>query len=509
MQKHLSTLLPALALGCAYEAPVYTDATPSNVVSGTLLFLGDEPPSHAIVFVFDATNPPPPAGTGRPLTFATVPQDAWTSPDVNGLVSAPFAVPYLPDTTPENGLANGILLTVVVDQDDNFVPLSTVSGLAGSTYGDWVGTYVRDLVTFESTPLFVRGGQLLDEITLLVGQRQPIQRPAFTTVGDVQIDLAKGPLAISPAQVQTYRLRSSAIHTTYGQEVALDLFGTCPLDPTIPECVGSVGVCRCDPTATDPSEAAFWIWFVDQVCEYADLDGDGAVDDPLPEPEPCPGGDGRVDPYPAEIQAANGLKDVWPRIFIEYMGEPVDTADGPFYPPNPLGTFAFEGPDGVNTVPERWVGENFPLAYELNFQSPAALAPAGATFAPFPAQEMNVLWSPVLRHYHAGGQFAVDPANGPYDLLDLRCVRDQNGDFPQPGPGLVVPTYCEATGEVTPDQIPAGAWRVTVITHTGQTWILPNEIGLPAHAAAANFPPLTSSSATFDVSSQGRSLTFR
>lgn len=488
-------LVAALQAGCDYEAPLNThyDNPPPNTISGTLVYAGNEAPSHVIVMLFDATNPPPPAGTGRPVTFATVPAEAFTDDGATGLLSAPFAVPNVRATTPENGLGNGYLITAVMDQDHNFVPLPSVAALGGSTYGDWLGTYVTDLITLDTAPLFVKGGQHLDNVTVLIGARQSTQRPAFSTVGDVTLSLARGTESIDPAKVQTYRLQATGIHTSYGPELPLDLHGPCPL-PAGATCDASKPACHCDPAGTLPSETAFWVWFVDEQCELTDGDGN------VVGYEYCPGGDGKHDPYPAELQAANGIKDTWPRVYIEYMGQPTQTKQGVVFESD-LGTFTFEGEDGTNEAPERWVGENFPLALELNFQGAAGLAPPGATFQPFPVQEMSVTWSPVLRHYHADGTFGFDPANGPYDLYDLRCRKDGNGEFPASIP------YCAQTGEVLPEHVAAGAWRITVVTHTGQTWILPNEIGLPAAAAAAGLDKLRSTSNTFDVTTQGRWLT--
>lgn len=477
----LSPLLP-LAGGCAYEAPL-ADQAALNVISGTLVFAGDETPKTALVLVFDAANPPPPAGTGRPLTFSTVSADAWTGDGAAGVKSAPFSVPYLRDTTATQGLADGYLLTAIVDQDENFHPL--IQSLGGSTWGDWLGSHVASLAAPVPVPIFVQGGEHLQEVTVLVGSRVSVQRPVFTITGDATISRETGAASLDPTKVQTFRLQSSSAHATYADGLTLSLDGPCPLEPSA-TCDASLAACRCDRDEAAPWETGFPVWFVDRMCEV--LDGEQIVGH-----EPCDGGDGKHDPYPAPLQAANGLKDTWPRVYLEWMGEPTD--EGTFAAD--LRPFEHEG----KVLPERWVGESFPLALELNFLGAAGIAPDGAPFLPFPAREISVTWSPVVRHYHAGGQFAVDPANGPFDLYDLRCHPGDDGELPAALP------VCQQTGEVSPDDLPTGAWRITVVTHTGQTWVLPNELGLESLAAAVGLPPMTSDDTDFDAAAQGRVLT--
>ena len=135
--------------------------------------------------------------------------------------------------------------------------------------------------------------------------------------------------------------------------------------------------------------------------------------------------DGVLDPYPGQTQAEAGFYDVWPRVYIEYTGEL---------------------PEG-----ERWVSENFPLGFDLAINpDPAQFGPLGV---PFPVESLSVLWSPVFRHYWEGGTDGTD-ASGPFDYVDLRDA------------------------DVASEDVPAGQYALTVVSFTGQTWTLPNDIGL-------------------------------
>jgi hypothetical protein len=123
-----------------------------------------------------------------------------------------------------------------------------------------------------------------------------------------------------------------------------------------------------------------------------------------------------------------------------------------------LGTFTHEG----ETLPERWLSEAFPLALEIFFAASGAGQPFGEAAAgfgpvgtPFPVQELSISFSPLFLHFHAGGTSGVT-ADGPFDI--------------------VTPTAADPGG------VPTGAWSVTLMSFTGQTWTVPNEIatlGLP------------------------------
>ena len=280
------------------------------------------------------------------------------------------------------------------------------------------------------------------------------------------------------AQSVRYHIRATGIHTDYGN-APLDLLGPCDRDPALDDATCSASaVCDCDLATFDPSQTAMWVHFMDN-----DVDG-------------------VHDPYPSELQAANGVKDTWPRLYLEYIGTPTTTPDGTVSFENPLAQNLFEWPPDSNRVrPERWVAENYTVAYDLIFLGPTGIAADPTNpFSPFPVFEMNMLFSPAFRHYHADGAYAVDPANGPYDLLDIRCYTSDAG---------VYPDFASCTGEeIDWNDVPAGAWSLTLVTESGQTWSVPNEIGVPqlAFAVGLDAPLESTDLSVFDVRSQASYL---
>lgn len=402
VQTTLRLGLTAIALsGCAYEAPLDPGAAPiANAISGDVVFAGLGPVGPTYVTVFSAANPGPPIGTGAPLTFVAVPGGAYTGGQA-GLQTAPYALTRIPD--------GAYLLTALMDLDGDFNPFA--SALAGATCGDWVGAHLQDLVLQQPAPVEVSGGKVLDEVTVVVGQPMTTERPVFTFVGTPQLDLGD---ILQGLAYPLFRLRASAVDVAFSPTFPLTLGPVCAPDPAFPCDPTLAPACPCDAATLAPCQTALWPLLVD-----ADLDG-------------------VVDPYPAEAQAAAGLLDVWPRVYLAYTGE--------------LAEFTV---DGV-TYPERWVAEAFPMAGEIGAAAAYLGAPPGvaaAAFgpigAPFPVTELSITFAPIFRHYHAAGAMGVD-ANGPFDLVDL-------------------------TTGLPPDTVPAGQWSVTLVSYSGQTWNLPNE----------------------------------
>ncbi len=407
-----------ISAGCGWDPPVSDNPLSApplvNGISGSVVFAGNTPPAQTFVTVYSADNPGPPAGTGGPITFSSVPAHAFTG-DGAGLQSAPFAITQLPD--------GAYLVNALVDRDRDFSPLS--SSLAGATCGDWGGTHVTDLVTLGSAAVTVADGQLKDDVTVFVGQEFTLERPAFS--------FPDGPPTVSKAAAAgplppRFRIEAARIDTAFAADLPLALGPACSVETDLPPgACETLAACPCEIDGLPACASALWLWMVD--------------DD----------GDGLVDPYPAEAQAASGLLNIWPRVFLESMSED-------------LPMFEYEG----QMLPERWVSEAFPLAVDIwlaaaNGGGPANFGPIGV---PFPLAALDVSASPVFRHYHARGQLGVD-ANGPFDLVDTR-----NGGG---GP------------------VPTGAWSATVMSFTGQTWTLPNDIGLiPLPSTApAEFDPAT------------------
>ncbi|MCK6507176.1 hypothetical protein L6R53_28035 [Myxococcota bacterium] len=254
-------LLPLAA--CAWTPPRDPDAAEvGNSLAGTLVYGGEQAPGDVIVLLYAADDPPPPLGTGRPVDFSTVPAARFTGEGA-GLQSATWSLADVPD--------GQWLVSALMDLDGDFQPL--LSSQAGATCGDVAGGHLADLVTGEPGVVEVGGGELLDDLTLVLARTMPIERPAFTLAAGAlsQVDAALA-FADPADDGEIFTVQSTAVSTG-----TLSLTG--PFD------------------GTDACDTAFWVHFVDE------------------------DGDGQADPHPEPSYAAMGLPMAWPRLYLEYLGE--------------------------------------------------------------------------------------------------------------------------------------------------------------------------------------------
>lgn len=387
--------LALLGSACAWEPPLNSNelAAPPllNTLSGPVVLLGDVEPATTYVTVYDADDPGPPAGTGAPLTFGTVPAASYSTEDA-GIRAASYTITQLPD--------GAYLLNALMDTDGDFNPFTPA--LAGATCGDWVGTHLASLEAPLPAAISLEGGGAYGDVPVFLASPITTERPAFTFVGVPELSLRGVLEGTTPPLL---RVSATGIDTAFHPELPLQLDPACDPEPGCDQ----LTYCPCDLQAFEPCTTAIHVWMVD-----ADADG-------IP------------DPHPGPAQAAAGLRDVWPRVYLEHLGQ--------------LPTFEHQG----QQLPERWVSEAYPLAAELGAAlqagTPDAIAEVGV---PTPFQDLSITFAPIFLHYHADGADGED-ANGPFDLVDL-------------------------TQGASVEQVPLESWSVTLVTHTGQTWTLPNEI---------------------------------
>ena len=233
-------------------------------------------------------------GVGEPGPGFVLLYEAEDPPPPEGVGVPVNLAAIAPDAFSGGGLLAGdFLLTGVpdgsyilgglVDMDGDFQPLLTAS--AGATCGDVVGAHVTDLATGTPAEVALAGGELLPDVTVLAAVTLETERPAFTLVDGPAIDRgAAGP--------QGFQLRSTGISSPL---IRLDdSGGDCP--------------------------AVFLL-------KIADEDGDG-----LPDPHPTP-----------ELAAA-GAYDIWPRIYLRYLGDRDVVAEAVISP-----AVALSYPVGVTT----------------------------------------------------------------------------------------------------------------------------------------------------------------
>lgn len=355
----------ALLGACSWQPPLDPGAeAPRNSLSGAVVFAGEGEPQTVIVLLFDAADPPPPGGTGRPLAFSTVPASAFTGTDA-GIRSAPWALSGVPD--------GEWIVTALMDMDGDFHPL--LSSNAGATCGDYGGAWLDALSGGSPAVAAVEGGEHLEDLSVLVGSRYPIERPAFVFQSNAVNQLAAAAALADPSDDGELFVLGS---TEVASEV-LQLGG--PFD------------------GTDLCDTAFWVHFLDE-------DGDG-----LP------------DPHPEEAFAAMGLPAVWPRIYLQYLG--LD--------------------EEASAAGESWVAEAVVDPFLLSLLG--GPVPLGA---PTPLTSLPIAFLPAARHRLADG--SEETVTAPY--------------------------------------LPGGAWSVTVVAETGQTWSLPNELAAFA-STDETFQPAT------------------
>ncbi len=406
-----SLFLLALA-ACTWEPQQHPQhGPPPNVIAGTVIANGVTEPATTILFVASADNPMPPFGTGRPATFTTVPAHRYTGPSA-GLQSAPYAISGVP--------SGDYLVTGFMDVDGDFHP--TVDALGGATCGDLGGAHLADLTSTTLAAVTVRGGVLLDDVTVTLGSRFRTERPSFVPLAwsdDAEAFVPGRPsvsvgLAAQGAY-QTFKLRSTAVHAEF-----VDGSGAVTLDYHLDGPYAVQGE-RWDPfLGEETCEAAFFGW-------VKDADGDGQAD---AHPD-----------YPG-----TGLLDIWPRFGFTFLGQPVDTND-----------------DGL---PDAFVSG---LATGETWSAPAAVSPLSVLLTgelpigvPFLTDRLDVMFLPAAQH-----AFPSDEADCLGAWSEGRCVE-------------VVQD---------PDAIPRGAWAITAIAETGQTWTVPNSLAGTRSADPSTFAP--------------------
>ncbi len=362
-----------LATACDYQAPLDPNAPPAlNSLSGSVLLAADVPTADVLVLLYDAADPPPPAGTGSPLSFATIPASEFTGEGA-GVQSAPFHLTRVPD--------GSFLVVAVMDVDDDFLPLLTSN--AGATCGDWAGAHVADLISQEIAPVTVSGGTRIDQVTVLLGRQYTTERPAFSFGDNTAL------LDFQAFTDLDFDLLSTGIESDLIQIAS-------PAEATEACLTGFLTLVEADAETGEP--LPHWVY--------------GSVE--------VPSG------YPEAAILQQVAYAVWPRVFASYTG----VGGPPLLPGESWTSEAVHDPD---TVTEAWPPNTY-----------------------FPNSSLNMTFVPAALHTLPDGS--------------QEFVFDR-------------------------EALPRGEWAVTVISPSGQTWTLPNEI--------AAYP---STSPDFDPLSQGARL---
>lgn len=192
----LAFLLLAFAPGCEQPPVIPTQDHQQNTltsrIEGQVVVQGSAR-GNAVVFLYDAARPPPPAGTGRPLSFTFIPGSRLYGDAYGDGSGGPFVAPYTFSLVPPGRY----LIRGFIDHDEcggaggggcrapDFNPWFNVT--AEPNRGD-VGGAAVDAVTLQSRVLVIEPGtdgslapltgvpvSFVEEATF------PVDRPSFST----------------------------------------------------------------------------------------------------------------------------------------------------------------------------------------------------------------------------------------------------------------------------------------------------------------------------------------
>lgn len=362
----------ALALGC--EAPeVFPGAdkrqnTRSGRIEGQVI-VNTAARGKLVLFLYDAARPPPPQGTGRPLTFTVLSRERVFGAALDG-DAGPFTAPFAFSlVAPGRYLVRGF-----VDADDDFIPW--YGATADTTAGD-VGGAAVDPVT--------RAPRVLEVDTDEAGQPVPVL--------DVPVSFSDA--ARVPVDRPVFSVAGGAVNVTVsGSPKVIELQAT-PLTEGV----------------VDQGSPAFLVRLLDE-------NGDGVPDD----------------------VNGDGVPEVWPRVVVRKVQD-----------------------------------EGSPLIDENDLDKNGVVDATGASYERAAPQGQ------------VPGPSAVVLAAG-FDVSEYAALLvDEQGRpkaTPTPVPRLKLVLQPRAFDAAVPSQpallasVPSGRYAVTVIQLTGQTWRVPNELGL-------------------------------
>lgn len=210
--KQLCVLLVTVFAAC--DVPVFAgaDKHQSGPTTGRIegeVVVASASRGKVVLFLYDAARPPPPTGTGHPLTFTVVSREAVFGDAAEGAVG-PFTAPFAFSlVAPGQYLIRGF-----VDANDDFIPWYGVT--ADVNAGD-VGGAAVDPVTHEPrvTEIDVDGNgapvpALKVPVSFSDSAKVPVDRPVFEMAGDAGVAEVSAPATV--IELQSRPIDEGAIH---------------------------------------------------------------------------------------------------------------------------------------------------------------------------------------------------------------------------------------------------------------------------------------------------------
>lgn len=190
MRTLLALVALALVAGCD-RPPVDSTEDPrqqANLshISGNLV-VQSKARGNVVVLLFDAAHPPPPQGTGRPLSFTVIPRETVFAHAADG-DSGPFTAPYsFSLVAPGEYILKGF-----IDTNADFIPWYFCTG--DVDLGD-VGGAAVDPITFQPRVITVDAETPADDVPVSFSDtaKVPVDRPVFSP----------GPAMTIPVQTMT------------------------------------------------------------------------------------------------------------------------------------------------------------------------------------------------------------------------------------------------------------------------------------------------------------------
>jgi hypothetical protein len=307
---------------------------------------------NVVLFLYDASRPPPPTGNGRPLNFATIQRETlFGGQGGNGPFVAPFALSLV---TPGKDLIRGI-----IDTNADFIPWYTVT--ADANAGDVGGAAIDPLT---------RGPKVID-----------VERAAK----DVTVTFSD--VATVPVDRPSFRVdtEEQSATLTRGTTLTVDL---------LPQPI-RMGVIR-------QNQMAF-------LARLADDDRDGVADD----------------------KNNDGVPDGWPKVIVRKIGEGETLLRDDSGDYTHVVASSAVDPDGVPDVVVLQAGVDLTEHMQLLTGSDGKPLPT-----PVPVSKLKLVSRPVA--------------------VDARI------------PDMPVPLLT----------VPSGNYAIILISETGQTWRVPNELAV-------------------------------
>jgi hypothetical protein len=181
MRQALVLVAVSVLVGCE-PPPVFPGAdrrqnTRSTRIEGTVV-VSSAARGRVVVLLFDATRPPPPTGTGRPLTFTVVPR-ATLFEGARDFDTGPFTAPFA------FSLVNPgqYQLRAFLDANDDFIPWFGVTSEvnAGDVGGAALDSTSRGPLTIDIAVTESGNPPAAVDVPVTVADtaRVPVDRPAF------------------------------------------------------------------------------------------------------------------------------------------------------------------------------------------------------------------------------------------------------------------------------------------------------------------------------------------